>query len=139
GIRFRIPAHGAELITVEDLVPQSDSLLAIEDWALRIELDRQDYQRNDRQHQEQENGGSQNRKQTPQQHEAGAETKSFGKDQPAGIEVINLDLSGNLLQPGCCFFDGDSTEPQLKHLHDGKGAAAIFHRNNHAVDSMFAN
>ena len=69
-------------------------------------------------------------------YEKRAASKAIAKDQPAGIEIFDLDFAGDFFQPGRRFFDLDSLHAQVEEFLHGDGAAAVGHGDDHAMDFL---
>src|SRR4029077_12202845 len=71
------------------------------------------------------------------QDEGGAAAKALAEYQPAGIQILDLDLAGDFLQPRRGLLDLDSLHAQLKQFRHGDVTSAIRHGDNDAMDSLF--
>src|SRR5712692_3869743 len=134
---FGVLAHGAELHDVEDASALAHPRLGIEHGPLGIEADGKHDQGEQRQSEGEPKQRDNDGDDTANHDEGGAAAKALAIHQPAGIQILDLDLAGNFFQPGGGFLDLDSLHAEVKQFAHGDGTAAIRHGDDDAMDFLF--
>src|ERR1017187_10335512 len=89
---FGVLAHGAELHHLEEASVLTHPVLVIEHGPIRVEIDSERDQRNQRQRENQTDQRDNERERAPNPAEGCAAVKTLAKHQPTGIQTLDLDL-----------------------------------------------
>src|ERR1700691_1285421 len=117
-VGFRVVAHRAELVTVENLPSSAYALLPVKSRTRRTKLDGEHnkWKQGQRKHKSKEGDGE--IKQAPRQPKQGAKAKSFRKNQPAGVQLLDFNPARDSFQPGRRLFDLRTCEAQVQQFFD---------------------